>query len=259
MAELRLHGAVKPADVKPPVTTDDAPQGWSNKDVSVTFTATDAESGVAATYFTVDGGAQQTGNTVSLSDEGAHTLAYWSADWAGNAEQPHTAAVNIDKTAPTITVSGLVYGSYSDSMDVTPVVALSDTLSGGDDSKTTVTLSTYGTMQPVQSGAAIALYTLPLGSHTLTVTASDMAGNTASRTVVFQTAASIDSMKALVTRFANAGWIDNAGIANSLQSKLKANALAALVNEVQAQRGKHISNQAADYLLRDAENLLPEQ
>jgi hypothetical protein len=259
MAELRLHGAVEPADVTPPVTTDNAPQGWVNSDASVTFTATDAESGVAATYFTVDGGAPQTGNKVVLSGEGAHTLSYWSTDWAGNAEQPHTVSVNIDKTAPTITVSGLVYGSYSDSTDMTPIVTLSDTLSGIDDSKTTVTLSTYGTQQPVQSGAAIALYTLPLGSHTLTVTASDLAGNTSSQTVMFQTVASIDSMKALVTRFANAGWIDNAGIAGSLQSKLKANALAALANEVMAQRGKHISNQAADYLLRDAEYLLTEQ
>ena len=30
MDELRLHGAVKAADVTPPVTTDDAPQGWVN-------------------------------------------------------------------------------------------------------------------------------------------------------------------------------------------------------------------------------------
>jgi hypothetical protein len=60
----------------------------------------------------------------------------------------------------------------------------------------------------------------------------------------------------LVTRFADAGWIDNAGIANSLQSKLAKNNLEAFVNEVQSQSGKHISEQAAGFLLRDAQYLL---
>ncbi|MDQ0874542.1 hypothetical protein QFZ77_003201 [Paenibacillus sp. V4I3] len=100
MAELRLHGAVKAADLTPPVTTDDAPQGSVNKDTKVSFNATDADSGVASTFFKVDGGAQQTGNSVTLTTEGTHTLVYWSVDSAGNVEQPHTVAVNIDKTAP---------------------------------------------------------------------------------------------------------------------------------------------------------------
>ncbi len=100
MAELRLHGAVKSADLMPPITTDDAPQGWVNKDTKVSFNATDAGSGVATTFFKVDSGAQQTGNSVILTTEGTHTLVYWSVDWAGNVEQQHTVAVNIDKTAP---------------------------------------------------------------------------------------------------------------------------------------------------------------
>ena len=100
MAELRLHGAVKSADLMPPITTDDAPQGWVNKDTKVSFNATDAGSGVASTFFKVDSGAQQTGNSVILTTEGTHTLVYWSVDWAGNVEQQHTVAVNIDKTAP---------------------------------------------------------------------------------------------------------------------------------------------------------------
>ncbi|UUZ81430.1 hypothetical protein LJK88_43405 [Paenibacillus sp. P26] len=73
---------------------------------------------------------------------------------------------------------------------------------------------------------------------------------------MFQTTTSIESMQALVTRFTNMGWIDSPGIANSLQSKLAANALAALVSEVKAQSGKHISAQAAGRLLRDAQYLL---
>ena len=154
-----------------------------------------------------------------------YTVSYRSTDNAGNAEAVKTIDFNLDSTLPTITVTGLVYGTYSDSMDITPILTLSDNLSGVDSSKTTVTISTYGELQTVQQGAAIPLYTLPLGSHTFIVTASDLAGNTSSQTVIFQTTTSIQSLQALVTRFTNAGWIDNAGIANSLQSKLANNNL----------------------------------
>jgi hypothetical protein len=73
--------------------------------------------------------------------------------------------------------------------------------------------------------------------------------------VKFQTSTSIQSLKELITRFTDAGWIDNNGTANSLESKLDAKNLAAFLNEVQAQSGKHISVQYADYLIRDAEYL----
>ena len=158
----------------------------------------------------------------------------------------------MDITAPTITISGLQSGTLSDAGDIKPVITLADAFSGFDSSKTTVTLDTYG----VQSGTTIPLYTLPLGSHTLTVTAGDLAGNSGAQTVTFQTATSIQSLKTLVTRFANAGWINNKGVAAGLQSQLAANELSDFVTTVQAQRGKSISGYAANYLLRDAQYLL---
>ena len=181
-----------------------------------------------------------------------YQLLYRSSDLKGNVEAEKTLEVKFDKTAPTITVSGLVYGTLSDAGDVTPIVTLSDDLSGVDSSKTTVTLDTNG----MQQGITIPLYTLPLGSHTLIVTSSDLAGNVGSQIVSFQTTTSVDSLKGLVTRFTNTHWIDTAGIGNSLQSKLDANNLDAFVNEVKAQNGKHISAEAAKYLLRDAQYLL---
>jgi hypothetical protein len=100
MNEVRLHGTVHGADVTAPATTAAAPQGTMTTDATVTFTATDNQggSGVAATYYTVDGGAQQTGNTVTLTTSGTHTVSYWSRDWAGNTEQAHTVTVAIDKS-----------------------------------------------------------------------------------------------------------------------------------------------------------------
>ncbi|PQO86924.1 hypothetical protein C5614_31355, partial [Massilia phosphatilytica] len=58
--EVRLHGTVHGADTTAPVTTATAPQGTVTTDATVTFAATDNQggSGVSATYYTVDGGAQ---------------------------------------------------------------------------------------------------------------------------------------------------------------------------------------------------------
>ncbi len=53
MNEVRFHGAVKPADVTPPVTTDDAPQGSVIIGNTVNLNAVDNSSGVAATYYTL--------------------------------------------------------------------------------------------------------------------------------------------------------------------------------------------------------------
>lgn len=133
MAEVRFHGAVHGADVTAPVTTDNAPQGWVNKDTTVTLNATDSGgTSVAATYFKLDGGAQQTGNAVTLSAEGTHMLVYWSTDAAGNVEQPHTAYVKIDKTAPVTTATPNptmpANGWYTDAVSVS--LSSSDTASG---------------------------------------------------------------------------------------------------------------------------------
>ena len=98
--EIRLHGSLHGADTTAPVTTATAPQGTVTTDATVTFAATDNQggSGVSATYYTVDGGAQQKGDTVTLNTSGTHAVSYWSKDWAGNTEQAHTVTVSIDKS-----------------------------------------------------------------------------------------------------------------------------------------------------------------
>ncbi|MDB5085699.1 MAG: hypothetical protein JWN30_2585 [Bacilli bacterium] len=121
-------------DKTPPITTDNAPSSWVNQDVTVNLTASDGGSGVAATYYTVDGGQQQSGTVVSLTTEGVHTLTYWSVDNAGNIETQHTATVKIDKTAP-VSSSIVSPGSPDGSngwytSDVTINLAGSDNLSG---------------------------------------------------------------------------------------------------------------------------------
>ncbi|WP_231506349.1 DUF4990 domain-containing protein [Paenibacillus sp. UNC451MF] len=239
-------------DTIAPVTMDNAPKAPTNQDTTIDFNAVDNDSGVAVTYYSVDGNTAQAGSSVNITTEGAHSIVYWSVDNAGNVEKAKTVVFTLDKTAPVITVSGVVYGTVDDSLDISPVLSISDNLSGVDNSKTMITLDA----NEVQQGVTVPLYTLPLGSHQLVVSSSDLAGNVSSQTVTFQTTTSIQALHTLIERFRNEGWIDNSGIANSLRSKLTAGSLAAFVNQVKAQKGKHISAQYADYLIRDAEFLL---
>ncbi len=71
------------------------------------------ESGVAATYYSVDAGAWTQGDTVVIaapkdhSDDGAHTIAFYSVDDAGIQEAPQSVTVKIDTTPPGFTWRGV--------------------------------------------------------------------------------------------------------------------------------------------------------
>jgi pectin methylesterase-like acyl-CoA thioesterase/lysophospholipase L1-like esterase len=246
----RLSAA--PVDQTAPVTTSNAPTDWLKDDVTVKLEASDHESGVAETFYSINGADYVKGTSFTISSEGDHLVSFYSVDKAGNIEQAHTQHILIDKTAPAIDITGVANEVYSDSVDINPAIELKDHLSGIDNTKTTIALEG----NTVENGKTIPLYTLPLGQHEYSVTAYDLAGNKATKVVKFQTSASIQSLKELITRFTEAGAIDSNGIAKSLDSKLDAENLAAFLKEVQAQRGKHISEQYADCLIRDAEYLL---
>ncbi|MDA3936714.1 MAG: cytochrome c3 family protein [Actinomycetota bacterium] len=86
------------ADTTPPITTSNAlTQYYSN--AYITLAPTDASSmGVKATYYTVDGGPTNTGTFITVpavTGVVPHTVTYWSEDWSGNVEAPHTANFTI--------------------------------------------------------------------------------------------------------------------------------------------------------------------
>lgn len=162
--DLKLN--VRNPDDTPPVTTASAPSGWQNGSVTVTLSATDDLSGVANTYYTVDGGPQQSGTSIEISAEGIHTIAYWSVDNAGNQEAAHTLTVQIDTTPPTIAAAP----------DRAPNAA------GWYDAPVTVSF----TCGDALSGVASCPSPVTLGEgagQSASGTAVDLAGNTASASV----------------------------------------------------------------------------
>ncbi len=109
--------------------------GWFMSAVQVSLNASDNTSGVASTFYRVDGGAAQTyTGSFSIGNEGLHQLTFWSVDVAGNTEAQQSIAVKIDWTWPTVlhSLSG-VMGSYGFGYYTTPVqvtLNASDNLSG---------------------------------------------------------------------------------------------------------------------------------
>ncbi|MFS0636815.1 hypothetical protein AB1K84_13000 [Mesobacillus foraminis] len=252
---------VTSADTTAPVTEatvtpaqPDGLNGWYIEDVKLGLTVSDILSGVAKTEYSLDGGETWKNYTepITVNQDGKYDVSYRSVDNAGNIEETQKISINLDSTAPTIDITGVAEESYNNSVDINPAIELKDSLSGIDKTKTIIALDG----NTIENGKKIPLYTLPLGQHEYSVTAYDLAGNQAIRVVKFETSASIQSLKELITCFTEAGWIDRKGTANSLESKLDAENLTAFLNEVRAQRGKHISVQFADYLIRDAEYLL---
>lgn len=83
-------------DATPPVTRDDAAQGYVGH-ASISLTATDGpgSSGVAQTRYSLDGAPEVDGTGIETSAVGQHVLVYWSTDRAGNVEDRHTVRFRI--------------------------------------------------------------------------------------------------------------------------------------------------------------------
>jgi hypothetical protein len=93
-------------DELPPVTS----LVWDALTSTVSLFAQDQAgpvvSGVAATYYELDGGSTQTYTGPFTLGEGSHTVRYWSVDNAGNEETPKTSpTLIVDNTAPTCTIT----------------------------------------------------------------------------------------------------------------------------------------------------------
>ena len=180
--------------------------GWNDTDVSVTLTSTDDVQSI--TYVLTGaqtGGATVPGSSTSIpiTAEGITAVTFSGTDYAGNVESPRTATINLDKTAPTITVSAASSILWPPNGKLVPDVfvgKVTEGLSSLDPSATTFrVVDEYGVIQPSD-----ALTVMPDGSYSFTlrlqasrldqdrdgrqyrvfVNAADKAGNAASVSTV---------------------------------------------------------------------------
>jgi hypothetical protein len=132
--------------------------GWYNADVSVDWTCSDVGSGV-----------QSCTDDVTLGEGSAQAPAGTTVDWAGN-EAGTTVApvVNIDKTAPSVAlVNAPPGGSSVWSTAAAPTCVAADSLSG------------------LSGSCSVTGWSTAAGTHTLSASATDRAGNTNSTSVSY--------------------------------------------------------------------------
>jgi len=178
---LKLDGSAPTTGIS--TTGTNGWNGWKTSPVQVTLSPSDTRSGVAATYYAVDGGPTQTySGPFTIDGSAIHQLNYWSVDNVGNTEVQKSEAVKIDKDAP-VTQSSLSGPAgnndyFKGSVQVT--LSATDSVAG---------LATNGTSYRIDNGSQMAYMSSPFtvsgdGTHTLSYWSTDLAGNQASPTTI---------------------------------------------------------------------------
>jgi hypothetical protein len=177
--------------------------GWYRSAAQVALTASDNLSGMANSYYKVDGGVTQTYlGAFMVSSEGAHTVAFWSMDKANNTETQRSLPVWVDSSAPSINVAASPSSAAkrNTALSVTVSGRITDTPSGVQPNSATYSVvDEYGLNQP--GGALVLLadgsYTFKLSlpatrqnkdadghKYTITIRATDQAGNAGAASTV---------------------------------------------------------------------------
>jgi beta-glucanase (GH16 family) len=169
-------------DANGPVTTDNTATigaEWRSGNATVVLSATDAGSGVAQTYYTVDGTepdlTSPTGTSIELTAEGMHTVKYFSVDNSGHAEPVKTAAttIRIDRTAPQTTDDAAVIGDAWKTTAQTVTLTASDPVSG----EMTTYFTTDGSDPTTESARGTSIVLSTPGTYTIKYFSVDSAGN----------------------------------------------------------------------------------
>ncbi|SDD04617.1 hypothetical protein SAMN02799630_01992 [Paenibacillus sp. UNCCL117] len=240
-------------DTVPPVssaTIEPAPNefGWLRQDAVVNVSADraysytySAEGAQTIAKTTVKNGAVQ----IPITAEGVTKATYSASNASGISEAPGTIEVRIDKTRPVVQFTG--NQSYTVEQAVYIGCTASDALSGLNGAPCSGQL------------AAQPAYTLEPGSHEVSVTAEDKAGNVTTASFTFQVNVTYEGVDALIQQ-----WVQDQGVAGALSTKLKnaqeadqrgsANAkqgqLGAFVNQLEALSGKKLTAEHAQILIK---------
>ena len=158
----------------PPVTNTSVAgtagsNGWYVTNVLVTLTAADLDNDIAATKYTVDGGAPQDyAVPFAVTGDLVHVITFWSEDQSGNVETAGSQTIKIDTTPPTVRFGAQSPAANGFGWSNTPV----DIPFTSDDN-----LSGIASVSP-----ASVHFASEGNGQTVTVSAVDAAGNTAAFT-----------------------------------------------------------------------------
>jgi hypothetical protein len=159
-------GNIPPPGPPPPtITAQISPQpnakGWNNTDVTVSFTCTDAGSGIATCP-----------SPQIVTAEGAKQVISGTATNKAGTSATAKVTLNIDKTPPTISITSPNNGSSSFSASQTISGVVTDTLSG------IASVTCNGTPASLNVGTFSCEINLSAGTNPIVATATDVAGNT---------------------------------------------------------------------------------
>lgn len=185
-------GGVVYFDTTPPTTTAVTTgqlglNGWYTSATTVTLTAVDNAGGVGVekTMYSLDGGTWLTYATTSpiaISSDGAHSIQYYSVDYAGNTEPTSTLQVDIDTAIPAISSSTVNQQYLLNSPPLQLVYYASSTACGP--SNVSATLDGAKIISP----ATLNFDQSQIGNHTIMITAQNVAGTVASSTIKYNVA-----------------------------------------------------------------------
>src|SRR5436853_1168830 len=171
------------------LTAPTSGQLFGTSSVQLTWTASDATSGIDHFEVRLDGGTPVTvaagtaAYTFTGVSDGTHTLALKAFDRAGNTVLV-SVPVSVDATAPTVSIVGPASGAVIPSSASTVTWTAGDAASGIDHVEIRLD---GGSAQTLSSGAtSYTLNGLSDGTHTVNVTVVDKAGHSSSKSVSFR-------------------------------------------------------------------------
>jgi hypothetical protein len=208
--------------VKPTTTTSIAGTKGNNgcyvSDVKTDLAATDDNSGVLKTEYSLDSGKNwiNYAGEFTVSRDGTTTILYSSIDKAGNREENKTVTIKIDQTKPIISILLPQEGQeilHDKKLNVE--YFSNDNFSG----IATGTANIYLDGRIISS-STVDLFKQKIGSHQIKIAIQDLAGNQAEQTVNFSIVTSVEGTIADVNRVYNEKMIYKIDAKNSLINDL---------------------------------------
>lgn len=260
-------------------TATDGPSGQSFPDNTLELQHRIASTLDPAPAFVTTG----QGATFSVSGpDGFYTVEVRSGDAChtcaeGDGLEPEaiqSQAFVLDATPPVATCGVPPFGLTFDTDDVSSVqFTLSDGPLGSGVASHSAVVDGYVTANgttPAPVGTPLDMYLLYPGTRTVTIHTADNLGNAGDNFCTFEIHPTVESMLSNLNRALAEGAIKNQGTFRSFQAKLEAaldamdrgqcgagfNNLGALINELQAQRGKGIDEVIADRFIAFAQDMI---